>query len=143
MKTINIPNTVELKSGTYTGKYIKRPGSQRDSNLFCWFNEEGDDHFPHASIDISSTHLDWEYFHVTYPVMRKKVWSEELERVSYSVHVRIDRESDQISVTKKTTTQGWQLPDTPYNALGFADMDRKAFEFAKEFYSAAFFQATR
>ncbi len=141
MKTTSIPDTVELKSSTYAGKFIKRPGSGNDRNLFCWFAEDSDDHFPHASIDISGVHQDWEYFHVTYPVMKKKAWSEELERVSYSVHVRIDRETDQITPTRKTDTQNWQLPEQRTNALGFADMDRKALEFAKAFYSSAFMQA--
>lgn len=143
MKTTSIPDTVELKAGTYTGKFKKRSGSLRDKNLFCWFNEEGDDHFPHASIDISGMHADWEYFHITYPVQRKKAWSDELERVSYSVHVKIDRETDKITVSNKTSTQGWHMPEKKFNALGFADMDRKALEFAKEFYSAAFMQASR
>jgi hypothetical protein len=137
MKTALIPATVHVKSGTYTGKFTKRAGSRNDPNLFCWFNEEGDDHFPHASVDISGTHVDWEVFHITYPVMKKKAWSEELERVSYSVHVRIDRETDRITATHKTNAGNWVMPDKPVNGLGFADMDRKALEFAKDFYSAA------
>lgn len=137
MKTSLIPETVQVKSGTYTGKFKKRAGSRNDPGLFCWFNEEGDDHFPHASIDVSGIHENWEFFHVTYPVMKKKAWSEELERVSYSVHVRINPETDQITVTSKTNASNWAMPPKPVNALGFADMDRKALEFAKEFYSAA------
>lgn len=143
MKTASIPATVELKAGTYTGKFVKRAGSRNDTNLYCWFNEEGDDHYPHASIDLSSLHANWRYFHVTYPVMKKKAWSDELERVSYSVHVEIDPETDQIKVTSKTNASQWKMPEKRVNSLGFADMDRKALEFAKEFYSAAFLQATR
>ena len=140
MKTINIPDTVVLKSGTYTGKFVKRHGSRNDRDLYCWFHEEGDDHYPHASIDISNFHQNWEYFHITYPVKKKKAWSEDLERVSYSVHVRIDPDTDQISVTSKTNTKSWNLPERRFTSLGFADMDRKALEFAKEFYCAAFQQ---
>ena len=82
MKTASIPATVELKSGTYTGKFTKRAGSRNDPNLYCWFSEESDDHYPHASIDLSGLHANWRYFHISYPVMKKKGWSDELERRS-------------------------------------------------------------
>ena len=142
MKTANIPDIVTLKGKLFTGTYRKRAGSRNDRNLYCWFNEEGSDNFPHASIDISHHHDDWQYFHVSYPVYKKSGgWSDEMERVSYSVHVEIDPERDTISVVSKTNTSRWKMPESGPGANGFADMDRKALEFAKEFYSAAFFQS--
>jgi len=139
MKTSDIPAVVEIKSKLLTGKYKKRSGSLRDKNLFCWFidNEELG-HYPHASIDLASHHENWQYFHVSFPVTKLKGgWSEGIERVSYSIHVQIDRQTDQITITDKTDASRWKLPEKNGNPWGFADMDRKGLEFAKEFYSAA------
>ena len=139
MKTSDIPAVVEIKSKLFTGIYRKRSGSLRDTNLFCWFIDNGElGHYPHASIDLSSHHENWEYFHVSFPITKLKGgWSEGIERVSYSIHVQIDRQTDRITVTDKTDASRWKMPEQKVNPWGFADMDRKGLEFAKEFYSAA------
>ena len=143
VKTRNIPGTVVIQGQLFAGQYVKRPGSRNDLNLYCWFidNEELG-HYPHASIDMSDIHESSTHFHVSFPVTKLKGgWSEGTERVSYSIHVQIDRETDEITVTTKTSANHWKLPEKKVNPWGFADMDRKGLEFAKLFYSAAFFQS--
>ncbi len=145
MKTANIPATVVVKSGTFKGTYERRPGSKRDKDLYCWFNT-ADASMPHISIDMSYMHENFQYFHVTFDVYKGANQSGDvLERASYSIHFVIDRETDVVSPVPRRTTDArrWNVPDmkTEGSALGFADMDRKAVEVAKEFYSAAFMQS--
>jgi hypothetical protein len=135
MKTANIKATVNIKGEIFEGAFEKR--KMKSHNLYCWFNKELD-HYPHASIDISGSHEEWSDFHVTFSVTKEKgAWEVGTERASYSVWVKIDEETDQISVDRTTDASRWKLAGKKPGFMNFADADRKALEFAKCFYSAA------
>ena len=91
-----------------------------------------------GSIDMSSPDTTWDEFHVSFPVKRQKAWSDEMERQSYSVYFRIDNQRDTVEAERRTTVTNWKVNPKIYN---WADMDRKATELAKAFFSAAFFQS--
>jgi hypothetical protein len=136
MKTANIPDVVNIKGALFAGKYEKK--KMRAANLYCWFNQSMV-HYPHASIDISHEHENWTDFHVTFSVTKEKgAWETGVETVSYSVFVKINQETDEITVAKTTNASSWTLSGTNPGFKGFADADRQGLAFAKEFYSAAF-----
>lgn len=136
MKTAAIPDTVNIRGKIFPGEYKKRKMKSKD--LYCWFNQETP-HFPHASIEISHTHENWTDFHVTFPLTKEKGgWQEGVETVSYSVYVRIDPETDQITVTHTTDASRWKPSGENPGFVSFADSERRGLQFAKEFYSAAF-----
>ena len=135
MKTANIPATVNIKGDLFTGEYKKQKMKSKD--LYCWFNEKMV-HYPHASIEISHAHEEWTDFHVTFPLTKEKgAWETGVETVSYSVFVRINRETDNITVSHTTDASKWKLSGVNPGFKSFADADRKGLEFAKEFYCAA------
>lgn len=136
MKLSQIPDTVTLPGPLYMGKFIKRAGSHRDRNLYCWFHEEGDS-MAHVSIDMAEPTREWTEMHVTYPVKKQKAWSDEMEKTRYSVYFRISGPK-QIDEIDKTTTAGWKVNEKVYR---WADLDRQAAAIAAAFYSAAFHQA--
>jgi hypothetical protein len=135
MLSKDIPDQIVVATPPFIGTYVKRSGSQRDRDLFCWFNSEDDAQLPHVSISVSSTHNVWEEFHVTYPLRKYQSWSDELEKTSYHVYLRISQLGN-VEKTSATNTQGWRLPENHHN-FGYADMDRKALLFATNFYRAA------
>ena len=134
MKTANIKDVVNIRGELFEGAYKKR--KMQAENLYCWFNEKMV-HYPHASILISQQHEEWVDFHVSFSVTKKKAWEEATETVSYSVYVVIDKMTDKISVSRTTDTRGWKLSGVNPGFKSYADADRKALEFAIEFYSAA------
>jgi hypothetical protein len=136
MKTAHIPDTVNIKGDQFAGAYKKR--KMKSENLYCWFNDDMA-HYPHASIEISHTHDEWVDFHITFSLLKEKGgWDTGTEYASYSVFVKIDRRTDQITVDRTTNTQHWKLSGTNPGFKSFADSERKGLAFAKEFYSAAF-----
>jgi hypothetical protein len=140
MKTAAIPEIVTIKGALFPGKYKKR--KMKSENLYCWFNEDTP-HYPHASIEISGVHETWTDFHVTFSLTKEKGgWDTGVETASYSVFVKIDQQTDRISVVRTTDASRWRLAGDNPLFKGFADADRKALEFAKEFYSAAFLGIT-
>lgn len=136
MKLSQIPDTVTLPGPLYMGKYIKRAGSHRDRNLYCWFHEEGDS-LAHVSIDMEEPTREWTAMHVTYPVKKQKAWSDEFEKARYSVYFRITGPK-QIEVVDKTTVANWKVNEKVYS---WDYMNRQAQAIAEAFYSAAFHQA--
>ena len=134
MKTANIKDVVNIRGELFEGAYRKR--KMKSENLYCWFNEQMV-HYPHASIEISQQHEEWVDFHVTFSLTKKKAWEEGTETVSYSVYVVIDKKTDQITVSRTTDVRSWTLSGVNPGFKSFADSERKALEFAKEFYSAA------
>jgi hypothetical protein len=136
VKTANIKDVVNIKGELFEGAYRKR--KMRAENLYCWFNEKMV-HYPHASIEISQQHEEWVDFHVTFSLTKEKGgWETGTETASYSVYVTIDRETDAIAVSRTTDASRWKLSGVNPGFKSFADSDRKALEFAKAFYSAAF-----
>ena len=135
MKTADIKDVVNIKGELFEGAYKKRKMKSQD--LYCWFNESMV-HYPHASIEISHAHENWTDFHVTFSLVKEKGgWEDGTEQVSYSVWVKIDSETDRISVVDKTDARRWKLAGVNPGFNGFADADRKAVEFATCFYAAA------
>ena len=135
MKTADIRDVVNIRGELFEGAYTKRKMASKD--LYCWFNESMA-HYPHASIEMSHEHEEWTDFHVTFSLLKEKgAWEVGTERVSYSVWVKIDRETDRVTAVAKTDASRWKLAGTNPGFKGFADADRKALEFARCFYSAA------
>ena len=134
MKKSQIPDIVEFKGKLLPGKWIKRSGSQKDRNLYCWFYEEGDS-FAHVSIDMSDPDNDWTDFHVSYPIKRQQAWSEGLVRESYSVHFSMDKNLDGLKETRRTDVSHWK---TNVSDRGWGVMTRQARQVAMEFVGAAF-----
>ena len=142
MKTAKIPKIVTIRGQLFPGDYEKRKMKAKD--LYCWFHVEAPG-CPHASVEISDVHENWRDFHVTFPVSKQKGgWSgeDETEIVSYSVYVQID-DGDTVKVVRTTDSKHWKVTGFNPGIKGFADMDRKGLEFAREFYSAAFAQEKR
>jgi hypothetical protein len=139
MKLSQIPDVVTLPGPLYKGKYVKRAGSMKDKNLYCWFHEEGDS-LAHVSIDMEEPTREWTEFHVTYPVKKQAAWSDEIERARYSVYFKVvnTKELQTIKETGKTSVLNWKVNEKVYK---WADLDRQAMQIAKEFYSSAFNQA--
>jgi len=135
MKTRFIPSTVEIKGQRFVGRYVKREMKSKD--LYCWFHDSKPD-YPHASISLSYEHENWRYFHVSFPVTKDKGgWETGTTSVSYSIHVLIDPETDQLTVERQTDTSKWKRDG---KRLDFADGERAGLEFAKLFFSHAFAQ---
>ena len=100
MKTAAIPDIVNINGDLFPGQYKKR--RMTPQNLYCWFNEKMVQ-FTHASIEISHAHENWTHFHVTFSLTKEKgAWEAGVETVSYHVYVKINLETDQITVSHTT-----------------------------------------
>jgi len=88
MLIADIPTRVQVKCPPFTGVYDKR--RMKDRTLFCWFNNEDEDNFPHISVHQTLMEPDLKRFHVTFPVLHQGGWDADAEKRSFSLYFQIN-----------------------------------------------------
>jgi hypothetical protein len=136
MLTSEIPQRIDVRCPPFTGIYDKK--AMADRTLFCWFNNEDPDNFPHVSVHMTTIAPEWKEFHVTFPVQHKGGWDAEASKRSFSLYFRIN--GGKIELYDENSG-GIRRDTNDPNPMTFGEMANLGKVFALRFVQAAMLQS--